>query len=139
MTPIPYTHKVAYYETDRMGIVHHSNYIRIMEEARMDFLTQIGYPHDRMEAEGVMSPVTAVGGRYRRTTTFADVITVHVSVKALSRAVLTLVYTMTVDGEVVFTGESEHCFLGVGGHILNIKKELADMYATLTELMNPDA
>lgn len=33
----PYLHKVQYYETDKMGIVHHSNYIRWMEEARVDF------------------------------------------------------------------------------------------------------
>ena len=37
---IPYTRKVAYYETDQMGIVHHSNYIRWFEEARIDFLSQ---------------------------------------------------------------------------------------------------
>ena len=31
----PYLHKVQYYETDKMGIAHHSNYIRWMEEARL--------------------------------------------------------------------------------------------------------
>ena len=36
-----YQHKVQYYETDKMGIVHHSNYVRWMEEARIDFLTNI--------------------------------------------------------------------------------------------------
>ena len=34
----PYCHKVQYYETDRMGVTHHSNYIRWMEEARVDLL-----------------------------------------------------------------------------------------------------
>ena len=38
-----YIHKVTYYECDRMGITHHSNYIRFMEEARVDFLDRIGY------------------------------------------------------------------------------------------------
>ena len=37
-----YIHKVQYYETDKMAIVHHSNYIRWFEEARVDWLTQIG-------------------------------------------------------------------------------------------------
>lgn len=36
-----YQHTVQYYETDRMGITHHSNYIRWMEEARVDFLQQL--------------------------------------------------------------------------------------------------
>ena len=37
----PYEHKAHYYETDKMGIVHHSNHIRWMEEARMDLLEQL--------------------------------------------------------------------------------------------------
>lgn len=35
-----YEHRAQYYETDQMGIIHHSNYIRWMEEARMDFLSR---------------------------------------------------------------------------------------------------
>ena len=37
----PYERMVYYYETDRMGIVHHSNYIRWFEEARLDWMKQI--------------------------------------------------------------------------------------------------
>ena len=44
-----YGRKIQYYETDRMGIVHHSNYIRWMEEARTDVLEQIGLPYDKIE------------------------------------------------------------------------------------------
>ena len=50
-----YNHRVQYYETDRMGIVHHSNYVRWMEEARVDFLARLGFPYDVMEARGVIS------------------------------------------------------------------------------------
>ena len=52
-----YKHEVKYYECDRMGITHHSNYVRFMEEARVDWMDQVGYGFDRMEAEGVVSPV----------------------------------------------------------------------------------
>ena len=54
-----YEHTVQYYETDKMGIVHHSNYIRWMEEARIDFLDRIGWNYKVMEDEGIISPVTA--------------------------------------------------------------------------------
>ena len=47
-----YRHTVQYYETDRMGIVHHSNYIRWMEEARIHMMEQMGMGYDMMEAEG---------------------------------------------------------------------------------------
>ena len=51
MTLQTYRHEVKYYETDKMGITHHSNYIRFMEEARIDWLDQLGYGFDRMEAD----------------------------------------------------------------------------------------
>lgn len=44
----PYIHKVQYYETDKMGITHHSNYVRWMEEARIEFLDQIGWSYVRV-------------------------------------------------------------------------------------------
>ena len=58
MTTKPYIHIIQYYETDRMGITHHSNYVRFMEEARIDFLKQAGWDYAKLEAMGVISPVT---------------------------------------------------------------------------------
>ncbi len=49
----PYTRKVQYYETDMMGVAHHAHYLHWMEEARIDFMQQLGFPYKRMEAEGV--------------------------------------------------------------------------------------
>ncbi len=69
-----FTHKVQYYETDRMGITHHSNYVRWMEEARVYFLDAIGLPYDKLEADGIISPVTAVDCHYKATSTFADAV-----------------------------------------------------------------
>ena len=55
-----YIHKVHYYETDKMGITHHSNYIRFMEEARMNYLAESGFTMTRLEAEGISSPVVSL-------------------------------------------------------------------------------
>ena len=56
----PYQHRVQYYETDRMQLTHHSNYLRFMEEARVDFLEQLGWGYNRMEEEGLISPVVGI-------------------------------------------------------------------------------
>ena len=45
-----YQRKVQYYETDQMGIVHHSNYIRWFEEARIDLMEQMGLGYEKMES-----------------------------------------------------------------------------------------
>lgn len=75
-----YQHKVQYYETDKMGIVHHSNYIRWIEEARIDFLSRIGRDYKTLEDMGVISPVTAVECKYKLTTAFSDLIDIAVEV-----------------------------------------------------------
>ena len=49
-------HEVQYYETDRMGITHHTNYVRWMEKARTFFLREIGWPYEKIEEEGIISP-----------------------------------------------------------------------------------
>ena len=116
-----YRHIVQYYETDRMGITHHSNYIRWMEEARVAFMKQLGWSYDQMEEIGVFSPVTALECKYKASTTFADVVEIRVSVSEFKGVVLKLNYTMTnQDGKTVFTGRSEHCFLDKDGTIIRM-------------------
>ena len=75
-----YIHKVNYYETDKMGITHHSNYIRWMEEARIDFLEQIGLGYKKLEEDGIISPVIHVECDYKLPTTFDDKIEIDVAV-----------------------------------------------------------
>ena len=94
----PYQHEVKYYECDRMGVTHHSNYIRFMEEARVDWMDQLGYGFERMEAEGIVSPVVALSCNYKRTTTFKDVIEIEVCSSSRS---LEQEATVTVDGDEV--------------------------------------
>ena len=67
-----YRRQVFYYETDKMGVTHHSNYVRFMEEARIDFLEQIGCSYDKMEKAGIISPVIWIECEYKRSTTFGD-------------------------------------------------------------------
>ena len=57
--------KVNYYETDKMQVVHHSNYIRYLEECRMDFMRQFDLDYEKMEASGIMIPVLSVECDYR--------------------------------------------------------------------------
>ena len=130
-----YEHKVQYYETDKMGIVHHSNYIRWMEEARIDFLDQIGWNYKVMEDNGIISPVTAVESKYKCNTTFGDVITIEVSVEEFKGIRLKLRYVMRKEDVVVNEATSEHCFLDTEGKIVNIKKVKPELYETLSALM----
>ena len=131
----PYVHKVQYYETDKMGITHHSNYVRWMEEARIAFLNEIGMQYEKMEAQGIVSPVTAIECKFRATTTFPDEITVRARVAEFKGIVLKFRYEMTNQrGERVFEGRSEHCFLRSDGRIMRLDKEQPEIYELLKSL-----
>ena len=52
-----YVHQAQYYETDQMGIIHHSNYIRWMEEARIAYMDEMNFPYKKLEAAGINSTV----------------------------------------------------------------------------------
>ncbi|MBM7635310.1 acyl-CoA thioesterase [Streptococcus saliviloxodontae] len=137
---ITYKHYVQYYETDRMGISHHSNYIRWMEEARTHLLKEIGWPYDKIEEAGIISPVTRVSCDYKATTTFADEVTIVISVSLVKAARLGFDYKMTnQDGQEVCSAHSEHSFLNSSGQFVNLKKEVPDFFQQLTELVDEKA
>lgn len=132
-----YKHIVQYYETDRMGITHHSNYIRWMEEARVNFLAQIGWDYEKLEDMGIMSPVTALDCKYKMSSTFADEISIKVKVEDFKGVRLKLYYEMTNEfGEVLCEAHSEHCFLGEDGKPMSVKREHPDFYTALVALID---
>ncbi|MCR5580739.1 MAG: acyl-CoA thioesterase [Pseudobutyrivibrio sp.] len=132
----PYIHHVHYYETDKMGITHHSNYIRWMEEARIDFLDQIGWSMKRLEDMGLVSPVINVNCDFKKTTTFSDVVSITVSVSEFKGVKLHLAYEMKNEaGEIVSVGTSSHAFLDMNGRPVKMKKDYAEFYDAIIALI----
>lgn len=122
----PYSHEVKYYETDQMGCVHHSNYIRWFEESRLEFLKQIGLEYDKMEAAGIMSPVLSVQAEYRTMTRFGETVHIAVAMPQYNGIKFAVQYEVTdaVSGEVRCKGETTHCFLSVkDGKPVFLKRE----------------
>lgn len=81
---------VRYYETDQMGIVHHSNYIRYFECGRMAMLEEVGLPMHKIEEAGVMMPITAVECKYRIPARLGDKLRVVTMINEMPRARLTV-------------------------------------------------
>ena len=132
-----YTHKVKYYETDKMGVTHHSNYIRWMEEARIDFLEQIGFGYDKLEDDGIISPVIGLECEYKTPTTFADEISIAVSVKEFKGVKLIIEYVMKniKTNDIVLIGISKHCFINNESKPIILKKEFPEFDEKLKELV----
>lgn len=133
-----YLHRVQYYETDAMGVVHHSNYIRWMEEVREVFLDEAGMPYAEMETSGLYSPVIAVSCRYRFPARFGDTVRIETALTEFGNVRFCYRYRMVdaASGKVLVTGESEHCFLNREGRPVSLKRKnpaLYDKFAQLVE------
>ena len=134
-----YTHKVQYYETDKMGITHHSNYVRWMEEARVAYLAEVGWPYDKLESMGVISPVVGVNVSYKKTTTFSDVVTIDVGVDEFKGVRLRMKYLMKNEqDEIVCEAHSEHAFLDKDGVPIRLKKVFPGFYQELIKAAETD-
>jgi acyl-CoA thioester hydrolase len=120
----PYRRKVQYHETDKMGITHHANYIKWMEEARVDLLERIGLPFEKIEAAGIVSPVVGLSIDYRSPCTFGDEIAVVVEIEKYTGVQLIVRYVMknAQTDMLVATASSRHCFLKQG-RAVSLKRE----------------
>lgn len=116
--------KINYYETDKMGVVHHSNYIRFLEEARCYMLDKMGIPFSVLEENGITIPVLGVNVEYKYHVTFDDVIEIKLYIKEYNGVRLSVGYNITnkANGKMVLTGETKHCFTDHNLKPINLKK-----------------
>lgn len=128
----PYFRRVFYYETDRMGFVHHSNYIRWLEEARMDYMRKLGIDCKLLEDQGIIIPVTGVSCEYRQSVYFDDIVEIRVRLTAFNGVRLAFRYEVYDGGALSATGESRHCFLS-GGVPVNLKKRFPALCASVMQ------
>lgn len=119
-----YEHQAQYYETDQMGIIHHSNYIRWFESARIWYMNQIGVDYRDMEESGIISPVLSVQCTYKSMVHFGDVVEIVPKVEKYNGVKLELSYQVLdkQSGELRTDGTSSHCFLNKDGRPLSLKK-----------------
>ena len=133
-----YERRINYYETDKMGIVHHSNYIRYMEEARCYWLDKLGMPFSAFEENHITIPVLGVSCDYKHHVTFDDIILINTYIKSYSGVRLTVGYNIKdkKTGQTVLVGESKHCFTDENLKPINLKKhkkEFSDKFENLLE------
>ena len=125
----PYEHHAKYYETDQMGIIHHSNYIRWMEEARMDLMEQIGLSYKGMEGMEIISPVLSVSCEYKSMVHFDDTVVIEAKIAEYNGIKMKMEYRMTDKrtGELRSLAVSEHCFLNRSGKPISLKRSYPEL------------
>ncbi|MDR0294712.1 MAG: acyl-CoA thioesterase [Prevotellaceae bacterium] len=106
------THRVAYYETDVMGYVHHSNYVRFFEIARTELMRTAGYTYAELEASGIMMPIIEVHSRYYQPGKYDDLLTFRATIKELQGVRLVIEYEVLNEaGVLLCTGSTTLAFI----------------------------
>ena len=103
--------KVRYCETDQMGLVHHGSYINYFEEARISWISNLGFSYSEMEKSGIILPVSKLNVSYLRPAYFDDDLVVYVELAELPTSRLIFNYTINNKDEVVVTGTTVLAFL----------------------------
>lgn len=103
-------HRIAYGETDAMGIVYYAEYLQIFERARDAYIRESGFSYNEVESRGIYLPVREVQCRYRSPARFDDVVHCRVAISEWGRASLTFLYEITNESRdlVLVTGMTQH-------------------------------
>ena len=132
--------KVNYYETDKMQVVHHSNYIRFLEECRMDFLQQIGLDYEGIEKLGIMVPVLSVSCNYLNPARFGETICIVPKLESFHGVKFEMGYGIYSEDFSVLHNEARtaHCFVDFDFKPVRLKREYPEIYEKMQSLVGVD-
>lgn len=116
-------HRVSFYETDAMGVVHHANYLRFFEEARVRWLEEHDRPYTDYVDRGIHFAVTRCEVDHHRASRFDDRLEVVAWLEWVGGASLRLGYAVGCAGLPVASGATEHAAVDDEGRVRRIPRE----------------
>lgn len=132
-----YERKINYYETDKMGVVHHSNYIRFLEEARSRWMEDCDLSMEKLESLGFTIPTLEVYCKYKYHVTSGDTLLIEPQVTEYNGVRLTVSYKVTnkETGAEVIEASTKHCFTNKNLRPINMKKNSEFVYNKFNDLL----
>lgn len=104
--------RAAYQDTDQMGLVHHSAYVRFCETARWEAFRAMGMPYSRIEAEGIIMPVITMHFEFKKPAYYDDIITIKTTVSHPPKSRICISYEMfRNDGTLINIAETTLVFM----------------------------
>jgi acyl-CoA thioester hydrolase len=100
------TIRVRYAETDRMGLLHHANYLVYFEQGRTELLRSLGLSYRDLEDQGYLLVLTRLEVRYRRPARYDDLLTLRTAVVRTTLVKIVHRYEVLRDGELLAEGET---------------------------------
>jgi len=128
---------VRYAETDKMGVVYHSNYLIYFEIARTEFINQCGVSYREMEELGIMIPVLESNCKYKHGAQYDDELTIKAWIEELSgvKAKFNYLIIREKDQKEIASGNTLHTFVDNNFKIINMKKKYPEIMSKLEQLL----
>jgi len=121
-----YKRRVTFYETDGMKVVHHANYLKYMEEARVEYLRRGGLDLNDLMDEGIVFPIVEVSVKYHKPAHYDDVLLIETYLRRVDRVRLDFDYEIRLEstGDLLTTGHTVNTYTKVDtGRIARLPKE----------------
>jgi acyl-CoA thioester hydrolase len=127
--------RVIYADTDAMGVVYHTNYIKWFEVGRCELLRDMGFPYARLETDGIMLPVVECGCKYRTPAVYDDMLEITARIAELKGATVTIEYEIRRQetGELLVTGFTKHAITDQKFKPVRLRDKNRDLYDRLQE------
>ena len=124
-------HRVPFYETDGMGIVHHANYVRYLELARVVWLDEHDIPYRKVVEQGLHYATTKLEVAYHRAARFDDVIEISTWIEWARGASLRMAYVLRCEGVTLATGATEHAAVDLSGRVRRLPRDRVERLRSL--------
>jgi acyl-CoA thioester hydrolase len=98
--------RVRYAETDRMGLLHHANYLIYFEQARTELLRAVGACYKELEDQGYLLVLTKVEVRYKRPARYDDVLRIRTTVERATSVRIDHRYEVYCEGNLLAEGST---------------------------------
>ena len=120
----PYEHHTRYYETDQMGVIHQTNYMKWLEDARMDLLNQLGMGYKQMEQLQIICPLLSESINYISMVRFDETVVIETKLVQYDGKKMALEYTIydKETRDVKATAKSTHCFMNRSGIPISLNR-----------------
>lgn len=124
--------RVAFADTDAMGVAWHGNYLRWFEMARTELMRPTELPYPELVGRGIHLPVIEALVRYRKPARYDDLLIVRVGRLHAAGVRLRIDYRIDCDETLIVEGHTEHAFTDAAGRVTRPTRDVREIFARLT-------
>jgi acyl-CoA thioester hydrolase len=123
--------RVAFADTDAMGVAWHGSYLRWFEMARTELMRPTELPYAELVARGLHLPVIEALVRYLKPARYDDELVVRAATSRTGGVRLRIDYHIESGGVLIAEGHTEHAFTDAGGRVQRPPRDVQDVFTRL--------